>query len=369
MLRSSVSRAVRAAGGVQQRVARQHARCASSVGTADLDWGSMLFDYVPTNAHVEYTWRDGEWDAGVVKRKPTVEVSIFSNAFHYGQACFEGLKVFALADGSVAAYQPYQGNHERMSNGAARLGMPAPSGETFNTAIERCVLENLEFVPPYGSDGAMYVRPVLFGCGNQLGLGPAPEYKFIVAVSPVGNYYAGGLQAIPGMVMTKYDRAAGRGIGGVKAGGNYAADVVPSAEAKAAGFPIALYLDAKSQTMVEEFSTSNFIAIDKSGNYVTPKSPSILPSVTNKSLRQIALDLGMGVEEREVPWSEVSEFEEVAACGTAVVLTPIQSLTKGDEVVKFSGFTKFQTMYDRIRGIQLGHIEDKHSWMATLFKP
>jgi branched-chain amino acid aminotransferase len=225
---------------------RQHVRCVSH-GTADLEWGSLLFDYVPTKAHVEYTWKDGEWDAGVVRTTPTVETHILSNCFHYGQACFEGLKVFSTAGGDVASYQPFDGNAERMASGATRLGMPAPPSPLFNEGVQRAVRENLEYVPPYGTDGALYVRPVLFGYGAQLGLGPAPEYKFIVAVNPVGNYYAGGLKAIPGLVMTKYDRAAGRGIGGVKAAGNYVADVVPSAEAKSAGFPIALYLDAKEQ--------------------------------------------------------------------------------------------------------------------------
>ena len=166
--------------------------------------------------------------------------------------------------------------------------------------------------------------------------------------------------------MTKYDRAAARGIGGVKAGGNYAADVVPSAEAKEAGFPIALYLDSTEHKYIEEFSTSNFIAISQDGNYVTPKSPSILPSVMNRSLRQIALDLGMEVEERPVTWEEVSEFKEVAACGTAVVLTPIASLTHGSQKVEFGDFSQFQVMYDRVRQIQLGEFEDTHGWMMTI---
>lgn len=347
---------------------RQQVRSASVVGSANLDWGSLLFSHVPTNAHIEYTWRNGEWDAGLVVKKPTVELSIFSNVFHYGQACFEGLKAFALADGSVAAFMPYGDNAARMRAGAARLGMEPPPEELFNEAIERCVRENLAFVPPYGSEGALYVRPVLFGCGPQLGLGAAPEFKFLVAVNPVGNYYAGGLQAIPGLVAEKYDRAAGRGLGSVKAGGNYAADVVPSAEARKEGYPIVLYLDAATQTFVEEFSTSNFIAIDRDGNYVTPKSPSILASVMNRSLRQLALDAGLGVQEREVPWTEVPDFAEVAACGTAVVLTPIRSLTRGAQVIEFGGFSRFQSLYDGVRDIQLGHTEDKHGWMRTIYR-
>lgn len=284
-------------------------------GTADLDWGSLLFNYVPTNCHIEYTWKDGEWSEGTIIDKPTVEMHILSSVLHYGQALFEGLKVFSRADGTIAQYQPYGGNVDRMARGCERLGMPTVEADMFNGAIERVVMENLEYVPPYGTNGALYVRPFIFGCGAKIGLGKAPEYKFIVAVNPVGDYYAGGLSALDGLVQEKYDRAAGKGIGGVKAGGNYAADVVPSAEAAAEGYPISLYLDATEHKYVEEFSTSNFIAIDKEGNYVTPKSDSILKSVTNMSLRQIALDLGMGVQERPVEFTEVGEFEEVAACG------------------------------------------------------
>jgi branched-chain amino acid aminotransferase len=286
-------------------------------GTADLDWSSMMFDYVPTNCHIEYTWKDGEWSEGKIIDAPMVEMHILSSVLHYGQALFEGLKVFSRADGTIAQYQPYGGNVDRMARGCARLGMPTVEADMFNGAIERVVMENLEYVPPYGAGGAMYVRPFIFGCGAKLGLGMAPEYKFIVAVNPVGDYYSGGLSALDGMVQTDYDRAAGKGIGGVKAGGNYAADVVPSAQASAAGYPIALYLDATEHKYVEEFSTSNFIAIDKEGNYVTPQSDSILKSVTNMSLRQIAMDLGMGVQERPVEYAEVGSFSEVAACGYA----------------------------------------------------
>ena len=296
----------------QHHVAQR--RCIAH-GTANLDWGSLKFNHVPTNCHIEYTWKDGEWSKGEIVDRPFVEMHILSSVLHYGQALFEGLKVFSRADGTIAQYQPYGGNVDRMARGCARLGMPKVEADMFNSAIERVVLENLEYVPPYGTNGALYIRPFIFGCGAKIGLGKAPEYKFIVAVNPVGDYYSGGLTALNGLVQEKYDRAAGKGIGGVKAGGNYAADVVPSSEAAAAGYPISLYLDATEHKYVEEFSTSNFIAIDKEGNYVTPKSDSILKSVTNMSLRQIALDLGMGVQERPVEYAEVGDFVEVAACG------------------------------------------------------
>lgn len=183
-------------------------RSLSTHGTADLDWSSLLFSYIPTNCHIEYTWKEGEWSEGELVAQPTTEIHILSSVLHYGQALFEGLKVFSRADGSVAMYQPYMGNVERMARGCARLGMPQVDEAIFNGAIERVVRENLEFVPPYGSGGALYIRPFMYGCGAQLGLGAAPEYKFTVAVNPVGDYYSGGLAALDGLVMTEYDRCA-----------------------------------------------------------------------------------------------------------------------------------------------------------------
>jgi len=236
--------------------------------------------------------------------------------------------------------------------------MPTVPTEMFNDAIDRVVRDNIHYIPPYGSGGAMYIRPFMFGHGGKLGLGPAPEYMFGVVVSPVGAYYKGGLQAIDALVVATADRAAPRGVGNIKCAGNYAPDVLPSLEAKKRGYPVCLYLDAAENKYIEEFSTSNFIGVTQEGNVVTPSSPSILPSTTKGVLLQYARDIGLKVEERPVAWEEVHALKEVAACGTAVVLTPIESITKGDEVVRFSGFDTIAKLYGGVTAMQCGEAED-----------
>eukprot|EP00042_Codosiga_hollandica_P042361 m.387419 g.387419 ORF g.387419 m.387419 type:complete len:361 (-) comp56314_c0_seq10:220-1302(-) len=332
----------------------------------DLNWGSMLFEYRPTDAHVEFTFREGKWDAGVLRTTPYIQTHIMSAVFHYGQCLFEGLKVHEGKDGSVRLFQPDNLNAKRMQLGCERLSMPVVPTEMFNSAISRAVRANLDYVPPYGHGASLYVRPFVFGCGSQLGLGPAPEYKFIVAVCPVGSYYKGGLSGVSGLVMQDYDRAAPLGTGHVKAGGNYAADLVPSQAAKKAGFPIALYLDAATHSYIEEFSTSNFCAITKAGAYITPESRSVLDSVTNRCLFQAAKDLGLVAERRPIKISEVETFAEVGAVGTAVVLTPVTSLTRGSTTHSFPTFSTLQRIRTHVVGIQTGEVPDKHGWLQDL---
>lgn len=229
-------------------------------------------------------------------------------------------------------------------------------------------------VPPYGSDGALYLRPLLFGSGPRIGLQPSEEYTFLIMVIPVGDYYKGGLaKPVSGLIVDEYDRAAPKGVGSAKVAGNYAADLIPNVEAKKMGYPICLYLDAATHTKVEEFSTSNFIGIDNANRrYVTPRSPSVLPSVTNKSLQTIARDIGMTVEARDILVEELETFDEVIACGTAVVVTPIGSLTRlnaggGGGASSTYRFTEdvgetTRVLYDRVRSIQNGEVEDVHNW-------
>jgi len=230
-------------------------------------------------------------------------------------------------------------------------------------------------VPPYGSGGALYLRPLLFGSGPRIGLQPSEEYTFLIMVIPVGDYYKGGLaKPVAGLIVDEYDRAAPRGVGAAKVAGNYAADLIPNMQAKKMGYPICLYLDAATHTKVEEFSTSNFIGIDnKNKRYVTPSSPSVLPSVTNKSLQTIAKDNGMTIEARDIAVEELGTFDEVIACGTAVVVTPIGSLTRlnaGGEEGGESATYRFtedvgettRALYDKVRSIQNGEVEDVHNW-------
>jgi branched-chain amino acid aminotransferase len=284
-----------------------------------------------------------------------------ASVFHYGQALFEGLKAFHCEDGKVRVFNS-RANAARLQMGCERLQMPVVPPDVFDAAIDRVVTDNLDYIPPYGHGGAMYLRPFLFGHGAKLGLGPAAEYSFCVIGSPVGAYYKGGLQAIDGLVVESADRAAPRGVGNIKCAGNYAPDVMPSSKAKEQGYPICLYLDAKENAYVEEFSTSNFIGITHDNVLVTPSSPSILPSCTKGVLLTLAADLGIKVEVRPVPWEEVATFKEVAACGTAVVLTPISSLTRGDTCHRFETFETISTLYNAVTDLQLGRIPDSHGY-------
>jgi branched-chain amino acid aminotransferase len=300
---------------------------------------------------------------------------IGATALHYGQACFEGLKAFAHKDGSVHVFRPDQ-NAARMKASGERTLMPVPDPDLFKQACKLAIKDNMAYVPPYGSNGSLYLRPLLIGTGPRIGLQPSDEYTFLVMVLPVGDYYKGGLAPVDGTVVTQYDRAAPRGVGSVKVAGNYAADLLPNMEGKKAGYPILLYLDSTTQSKIEEFSTSNFIGIhyDKTGGnkhtYVTPKSTSVLPSITNKSLQQIAKDLGMDVQHREVDVAELQDFDEVIACGTAVVVTPIGSMTLNGEKFTYGDGKSVgdvtMALYNRMRDIQFGEIEDSHGWLEQV---
>ncbi|KAG8457970.1 hypothetical protein KFE25_012641 [Diacronema lutheri] len=330
-------------------------------GSAPLDWTNLGFEARPVAAYVRYNWKGGAWDDGALQPDGNVTIHALSNALNYGQAVFEGLKALQCKDGSVALFNP-RANLARLTAGCARLQMPAPPAELFLKGLERAVAANAAYVPPYGTGGALYLRPLLFGHGAQLGLGAAPEYCLMIAPNPVGAYYSGGLHGVDAIVVEDYDRAAPRGVGAVKAAGNYAPDVLPSRRAKAAGYSVCLYLDARTNTHVEEFSTSNFIGVTKDGTVVTPASPSILPSCTREVVLQAARDLGLKAEHRPVRWDEVRDLAEAAACGTAVVLTPMRSITRGSEVVRFHGFETVQRLFAHISALQAGDAPDPHGY-------
>jgi branched-chain amino acid aminotransferase len=341
------------------------------VGANNLNWTELGFDYIPTNGHVRHTWKDGRWDEGVFVREPYVNVHILANVFHYGQALFEGFKAYHTKAGDVSTFLMAK-SLKRMEHGTKRFMMPAPSAAMYKHAVEEVVRQNVGFVPPYGSGGALYVRPFIFGSGPKLGLGPSPEYHFCVFCNPVGSYYkAGKMQALDCLVNDEYDRAAPLGSGDCKAAGNYAADLESMVAAKKKGFAISLYLDSKERKYVEEFNTSNFVAITKDGKYLTPDAPrSVLWSTTNSALRQIARDMGMTVEVRPIDFeAEVDNFQEVGAVGTAVVVTPIKSFTRGERKWEMGEPKVLQELHDRVRGIQQGDLPDTHGWMnpVTLF--
>jgi len=318
--------------------------------------------------HVVYRCKDGQWDFGEEVAEPFVKMHVMANVFHYGQALFEGQKCFHCKDGKVRIFNDRE-NYLRLLRGCKRLGMAEIPQDVFHSAIDRAICANLDYCPPYGSNGALYVRPFMFGSGPQLGLGPSSEYTFVVVVAPVGSYYkTGKLSPIPCMVIDKFDRAAPQGVGHVKAAGNYAADIVPAMKGKESGFPIGLYLDAKEHKYIEEFNTSNFIAITRDQRYITPSSPSVLASVTNLCLEALAQEMGLIVERRPIDFdAEVTNFQEVGAVGTAVVITPIASITRGNQKYEFGESSVLQKLHDRIRAIQVGEAADVHGWMREVF--
>lgn len=339
-------------------------------GDAALDWNNLGFEFRPTNSHVECNFKNGAWGDLEEMVEPYVKLHIGATSLHYGQACFEGLKAFHCKDGKVRLFRPDE-NARRNAESATRICMPPFPKDRFIEACKAVVRANIEFVPPYGSGGSLYLRPLLIGSGPRIGLQPADEYKFIILAIPAGDYYKGGIKAVKAVVIEDYDRAAPRGVGHVKVAGNYAADILPNTLAKKQGFPIALYLDAKTNEFVEEFSTSNFLAIDKNGAYVTPKSGAILGSITNKSLMELSKSMGIDVQVRPVPIEEVGEFREVAACGTAVVITPVSSVYYKDKVYSTNSGQDgigpvFGQLYSRVRAIQTGEVEDTLGWMEEV---
>lgn len=338
----------------------------------ELDWSNLTFSYRPTTCHVEYHWKDGKWDEGELKKEPYLKLSIAAECLHYGQAAFEGLKAYRGEDGKVRVFR-MEMNARRLMRSARRLCMAPVPEELFCQAVERVIRANEEWVPPCGTGATLYVRPLLLGTAPQIGVAPAAEYTFIVMVVPVGAYYKGGLQAVRACIVDDYDRAAPRGTGDVKVAGNYAASLLSHEMAKENGYAVDLYLDAATHTYIEEFGSSNFIGITHDGKYVTPSSPSILPSITNLGLQEVAGDLGIPVEVRPVDFEkEIGTFAEVAACGTAVVITPIK------EIVRLSTGEHFkigdgtgcgpicQKLYDAYTAIQWGKAPDTHGWLKIL---
>ena len=328
-----------------------------------IDFHSLKFSYIQTKSlyYNNYVMNSG-WGKGELRYTPYFRLHAMSNVFHYGQSIFEGLKVFHKKDGRVSAFNPSM-NLQRMNEGAKRLGMPTVSFEQFIEAIFLLTKDNIDYVPPYGTQGSFYVRPLLSGHGSQLGLGTAPEYIFAVIGCPVGNYYKAGVKPIDAMVV-EYDRAASHGVGSVKCAGNYAADLIPSKTISDLGFQIALYLDPIEHKYIEEFSTSNMIAISKDRKtFITPKSNSILKSNTNIMLQQLAKDRGMNVEVRPIAFDELSSFSEIGACGTAVVISPIRSVTNKNKKTQLNEeFPVLSSLYKEFHDIQIGDLPDRYNW-------
>ena len=330
-----------------------------------IKWEELGFGFSDVNCHLRMTWKNGKWSKPEFVKQPWIKMHIGAACLHYGQECFEGIKAFRQQSGRIVIFRPDE-NGKRMARTAVRTCMPVIKPADFVKYCKMIVKKNEEYVPPYGTGGSMYLRPLLIGTGPQIGVAPASEYTFLIMVMPVGAYYKGGLKPVRAVIFDDWDRAAPHGMGDVKVGGNYAAGIFAHEKAKHEGWPVELYLDAKTHKYVEEFATSNFAGISKSGAYVTPDSCSVLPSVTNMSLKQCAEDLGIKVECRAVPYTEIRKFQAVAALGTAVVITPVWEITRGKEVIKISDPTAvhpvLQRLYDQVQGIQYGTVKDKHKW-------
>ncbi len=338
----------------------------------NLDWANLGFEYFPTKYKVKAVYKDGQWGKLETFTDDYIPIHIAATTLHYGQEAFEGLKAYRGKDGKVRVFR-WEENAKRMQSSARRLLMPEVPTGLFHEAITTVVKLNEEFIPPYGHGATLYIRPLLIGTGARVGVHPADEYMFLVFVIPAGSYFKGGFKTQDFLIIRKYDRAAPLGTGHVKAGGNYAAGMIATEEAQAKGFANALFLDPKEKKYIDEAGPANFFGI-KNKTYITPKSTSILPSITNKSLMELAKHLGYNVEHRPVPVEELAEFEEAGACGTAAVITPIGKIYD-EEVDKTYVISKdgqpgpiSTELYKTLTGIQFGEIDDPFGWTEVVIE-
>lgn len=336
----------------------------------DIDWSNIGFGYIKTDYRYVSNFKDGSWDDGALITDDTITLSECACVLQYAQTCFEGLKAYTTEGGHIVIFRPDL-NAERMMNSAARLEMPQFPKERFVEAVTKLVEANADFVPPYGSGATLYIRPYMFGTNPVIGVKPASEYQFRAFCTPVGPYFKGGAKPIT-IRVTDFDRAAPHGTGHVKAGLNYAMSLHAIVDAHKQGFDENMYLDAGTRTYVEETGGANFIFVTKDGTVVTPKSDSILPSITRRSILYVAEHyLGLKTEERKVPFSEVKDFAECGLCGTAAVISPVGKIVDhGNEICFPSGMEKMgpviQKLYDTLTGIQMGHIEAPEGWIHVI---
>ena len=329
-----------------------------------IDWKNLNFGYSKTDFNVRSWYRNGKWGELEISDSEILNLHMAATALHYGQEAFEGLKAFRGKDGKIRVFRMIE-NARRMQRSAAGVMMAEVPDELFTSAVKKAVLLNERFVPPYESGASLYIRPLLIGTGAQIGVKPADEFLFMVFVMPVGPYFKEGFKPTDLVIYREYDRAAPLGTGKIKVGGNYAASLVAGQRAHVNGFSSVLYLDAKEKKYLDECGPANFFGI-KQNKYITPKSSSILPSITNMSLRQLALDMGLEVEERQVLIEELAEFEEIGACGTAAVISPIKRVYDADLDKEYlydkePGKITLK-LYEKLRGIQYGTEKDPYGW-------
>ncbi|MBN1463135.1 MAG: branched-chain amino acid aminotransferase [Paludibacteraceae bacterium] len=336
----------------------------------EIDWSNLSFGYIKTDFNVRCHYKDGAWGDLEVTDSESINLHMAATCLHYGQEVFEGLKAFRGKDGKIRIFR-LEENAKRMQSSCDGILMAKLPVEKFSEACIKAVKMNERFIPPYESGSSLYIRPLLIGTSAQVGVSPAKEYTFLVFVTPVGPYFKGGFQTSPVAILRQYDRAAPLGTGIYKVGGNYAASLVAGDKAHSLGYAAVLYLDAREKKYIDECGPANFFAI-KNNCYITPKSSSILPSITNNSLMKLAEDMGMKVERRQVAEEELATFEEAGQCGTAAVISPISKVDDLDEnksyLIAKDGkpgpvCTK---LYNKLRGIQYGDEPDTYGWVTVV---
>ena len=336
----------------------------------NLDWSNLGFGYMKTDKRFVANFKDGAWDDGVITEDDKVVISECAGVLQYAQTCFEGMKAYTTQDGHVVIFRPDM-NAERMANSCRRLEMPVYPEDKFVEAVAKTVKANDAWVPPFGSGASLYIRPYMFGSNPVIGVKPADEYQFRILTTPVGPYFKGGAKPLT-IKVSDFDRAAPHGTGHIKAGLNYAMSLHAIVTAHKEGYAENMYLDPATRTKVEETGGANFLFVTKDGTVVTPKSSSILPSITRRSLVYVAKEiLGLKVEEREVTLEEVKDFAECGLCGTAAVISPVGKIVDhGKEICMPSGMEKMgptiQKLYDTLTGIQMGKLEAPKGWIYTV---
>ncbi|WP_106484687.1 branched-chain amino acid aminotransferase [Bacteroides sp. Marseille-P3684] len=336
----------------------------------EIDWANLSFGYMRTDYNVRCYYRDGKWGEVEVSSEETINLHMAATSLHYGQEAFEGLKAYRCKDGKIRIFR-MEANAERLQSTCRGILMPELPTERFCEMVKKVVKLNERFIPPYESGASLYIRPLLIGTSAQVGVHPASEYLFVIFVTPVGPYFKGGFATNPYVIIREFDRAAPLGTGTFKVGGNYAASLRANKMAHDLGYSCEFYLDAKEKKYIDECGAANFFGI-KNNTYITPLSTSILPSITNRSLMQLAEDMGLKVERRPVPEEELATFEEAGACGTAAVISPIERIddleNKRSYVIAKDGKPGpiSTRLYQQLRAIQYGDVPDPYGWVTVL---
>ncbi|MDG5799329.1 branched-chain amino acid aminotransferase [Marinilabiliaceae bacterium ANBcel2] len=338
--------------------------------TGEIDWENLSFSYIKTDYNVRCYYRDGKWGKLETSSSETINLHMSATCLHYGQESFEGLKAFKGKDGKTRIFRLDE-NARRMQNSAKGILMEPVPEEIFTEAVKKAVKLNERFIPPYGTGGTLYIRPLLIGSGPKIGVAPSDEYLFLVFVTPVGPYFKEGFKPTSLLITRKYDRAAPRGTGNIKVGGNYAASLPSGKMAAENGYSAVLYLDSCEKKYIDECGPANFFGI-KNSTYITPESSSILPSITNKSLMQLAKDIGLKTERRQIPIDELETFDEAGACGTAAVISPIGRIDDPEENKSYI-YSKdgkpgpvCEKLFNKLQAIQYGDETDNHGWITIV---